>query len=125
MTSDILQFAKNFSIFTIIVGLLSTAIYMWVPAIPIAPEYIYILAVMYVLTLVIIGLLINNMKDKSARFVNAFMLINFAKMILYTIILFVYAWLNREGAVQFILTFFGFYILFTTYEVIFLMKMTR
>lgn len=125
MTSDILQFAKNFSIFTIIVGLLSTAIYMWVPAIPIAPEYIYILLGMYMLTLVIIGLLINNMKDKSARFVNAFMLINFAKMILYTIILFVYAWLNREGAVQFILTFFGFYILFTTYEVIFLLKMTR
>ena len=125
MTSDILQFAKNFSIFTVIIGLLSTAIYMWVPAIPIASEYIYILLGMYMLTLVIIGLLINNMKDKSARFVNAFMLINFAKMILYTIILFVYAWLNREGAVQFILTFFGFYILFTTYEVIFLLKMTR
>ncbi len=119
------KFLISFTIYALAIALLSSAIYIWVPAIPISHAYPYILLFIYMLTLVILSLLIKSMENKLNRFVNAFMLINFAKLILYTIIIFVYAYLNREDAVGFIAVFFVYYILFTAYEIVFLLRINK
>ena len=119
------KFLISFTIYALAIALLSSAIYIWVPAIPISHAYPYILLFIYILTLVILSLLIKSMENKLSRFVNAYMLINFAKLILYTIIIFVYAYLNREDAVGFIAVFFVYYILFTTYEIVFLLRINK
>jgi nucleoside recognition membrane protein YjiH len=80
---------------------------------------------MYILTMFLISLLMKSMQNKLNRFVNSFMLLNFAKLFLYTVIIFVYAWLNRQGAVAFIMTFFTYYILITAYEIIYLLKIDK
>ena len=119
------KFLVSFTIYALAIALLSSVIYIWVPAIPISHAYPYILLFIYILTLVILSLLIKSMENKLSRFVNAYMLINFAKLILYTIIIFVYAYLNREDAVGFIAVFFVYYILFTTYEIVFLLRINK
>ncbi len=119
------KFLISFTIYALAIALLSSAIYIWVPAIPISHAYPYILLFIYMLTLVILSLLIKSMENKLNRFVNAFMLLNFAKLILYTIIIFVYAYLNREDAVGFIAVFFVYYILFTAYEIVFLLRINK
>ena len=119
------KFLISFTIYALAIALLSSAIYIWVPAIPISHAYPYILLFIYILTLVILSLLIKSMENKLSRFVNAYMLINFAKLILYTIIIFVYAYLNREDAVGFIAVFFVYYILFTAYEIVFLLRINK
>lgn len=92
---------------------------------PISPDFLYILIFMYILTMLLIALLTKSMQNRLSRFVNAFMLLNFGKLVLYTFLIFAYAWFNREGAVAFIMTFFTYYVLFTTYEVVFLLKMNK
>lgn len=124
MTSFI-HFSKGFTIYSAVIGLVSAAIYYWVPIVPISPAYLLVLLFMYGLTMVLTHLLIKSMKNKLSRFVNAFMLLNFAKLIIYTILILVYAWLNRQGAISFILTFFAYYILFTVYEVVFLLNINK
>lgn len=125
MNSSFTQFAKGFTIFSIAIGLISAAIFRWIPEIHISPVFPYILVFMYALTMLLIALLIKSMKNRLSRFVNAFMLLNFAKLFLYTILIFLYAWYNRQGAVSFIMTFFSYYILFTTYEIIYLLKISK
>ncbi len=119
------KFLISFTLYALAIALLSSVIYIWVPAIPVTNAYPYILLFIYILTLVILSLLIKSMENKLNRFVNAFMLINFAKLILYTIIIFVYAYLNREDAVGFIAVFFVYYILFTAYEIVFLLRINK
>jgi hypothetical protein len=77
---------------------------------------------MYSVTLLILAVLMKNMENRLSLFANAFMLVNFSKMILYSAIILVYAWLNREDAVGFILLFFIYYLLFTAYEVVALLR---
>jgi hypothetical protein len=125
MPDSFMKFSKGFTFFSLVIGLISSAIYWWFKALPVSPDFLYILIFMYILTMLLIALMMKSMQNRLSRFVNAFMLLNFAKLILYTFIIFAYAWFNREGAVAFILTFFAYYILFTTYEVVFLLKMSK
>jgi hypothetical protein len=105
--------------------LISLAVFLWIPVIRITPAYPYILLFMYALTLVVYHMLIKTITRKLSRFVNAYMLVNFGKLILFSVIILVYAWFNREDAISFILTFFIYYLLFTTYEVIALLKASK
>jgi hypothetical protein len=125
MNSSFKKFAKGFTIYTLIIGLISVALHWWIPQLPISPAFLYILILMYALTMLLIALLIKSMQNKLSRFVNAFMLLNFAKLFLYIIIIFVFAWLNRNAAVAFIITFFAYYILFSAYEIIILLKLNK
>jgi hypothetical protein len=125
MPDRFIQFLKGFTFFSLLIGLISGAIFFWFKKIPISSDFLYILVFMYLLTMLLISLLLKSMQNRLSRFVNAFMLLNFAKLILYTLLIFAYAWLNREGAIAFILTFFTYYILFTTYEIVFLLRMSK
>lgn len=125
MNSSFKRFIKGFSLYAVVIGLISSAIYWWVPVIPISPSFLYILVLMYSLTALLIALLMRSMKNKLSRFVNAFMLLNFAKLILYTIVIFIYAWLNKQSAAAFIVTFFTYYLLFTVYEIVILLKINK
>ncbi len=119
------KFLINFTIYSLVIALLSAIVYIWVPKIPISPQFPYIILFIYLLTVIILGQLIKSMESKLGRFVNTFMLINFGKLILYTVVIFVYAYLNREDAVGFISAFFAYYILFTAYEIFVLLNLNR
>ena len=63
-------------------------------------------------------MLLKSTEDRFSRFVTQFMIITFAKLFFYIIILFVYAFLNKPDAVPFILTFFIFYFIYTVFEIV-------
>jgi hypothetical protein len=125
MKNTFIHFFKSFTLYTIVIALLSSAIYWWVPAVPVSHIFLLIILFMYVLTLVLLRLLFLSMQRRLSQFVNAFMLVNFGKLFLYTIIIFIYAYLNRGDAVSFITTFFVYYLLFTSYEIVVLLKVNR
>jgi hypothetical protein len=55
---------------------------------------------------------------RPAAFTNTYMALNMLKLLLYIIVLLGYALLvNRHDAVNFTITFFVFYILFTVFEI--------
>jgi len=125
MSVKFVHFTKGFSLYTLVIGLLSATIYFWLPSVPLSSAFLYILIFMFALTIFLTRLLVKSMENKLSRFVNAFMLLNFAKLLLYILLIFGYAWFNKAGAVSFIITFFAYYILFTAYEVVFLLKISK
>ena len=125
MKSRSLSFSRGFSIFSVIIMLLSLAVYLWFPAVKITPVFPYLLVFMYALTMVIYSMLQKAISSRLAKFVNAYMLVNFGKLVLYCVIIFIYAWFNRDDAVSLILTFFIYYFLITAYEIKALLKSNK
>lgn len=118
MVDSFKKFTRGFTTFSVIILLISLSIYLWVPSIRITPAFPYIVLFYYALTMLIFRMLDNAKKKKTSKFANTYMLTNFGKLILFTVIIFVYAYYNRIDAIPFIITFFIYYLLFTTYEVI-------
>lgn len=111
------QFTIKLSVLVAILGLLSVVVALWIPAIPISQAFPFVLFFLYLSTLVMFGLLSKSIQKRTSQFANAVMLLNFGKLVFYAAIIFIYAYINRSDAVSFILTFFAYYFVITTFEV--------
>ena len=50
------------------------------------------------------------------QFVNGYLLVTFLKFILSAILIVLYAWIDKESAVSFAITYFVFYVVLSIYE---------
>lgn len=125
MKGKIAPFIISFSYYSGAILLLSFAIQQWVPAIKISSSWPFILLFMYAFTLFAFNMLAKYMGSKLTYFANAFMLVNFGKLVLFSIIIIIYAWLNHDDAISFTATFFVYYLFLTTFEIIALLKMQK
>lgn len=116
------NFTRGFTIFSVVILLISLAIYLWVPLLQITPAYPYVVLFFYGVTIIIFRVLDKTRKTNISKFANTYMLVNFGKLIVFSIIVFVYAYLNRQDAVSFIISFFVYYLLFSVYEIVSLLK---
>jgi hypothetical protein len=116
------SFTRGFTIFSVFVLLISLAVYLWLPLVRITPVYPYVVLFFYGITIIIFRVLDKIKIEKISKFTNTYMLLNFSKLILFTVLVFVYAFFNRSDAVSFIITFFIYYLLFSFYEVFSLLK---
>ena len=119
------KFIRGLSVYTIVIALLSFIVMNWVDKIPLTPSYLFIIIFMFAITVVMLWLIGKSMEGKLSRFANVFMLLNFGKLLLYTLIIFLYAYLNREDAVSFIVSFFIYYLLYTGFEIFVLLRINQ
>ncbi len=66
--------------------------------------------------------LISVPAENPNKFVRMFMMTTFLKFILYAIVLVVYAMINKEDAIKFMLSFMVFFILYLVFDVVFLIN---
>jgi len=125
MDKKFITFIKGISLLAIGLIAISLLLVIYVPAIPLTRSFLYIILFIYLFTLLVYRVLLKGQQERLSHFVNVYMLVNFGKLVVYIIIIFVYAFLNRSDAVSFILTFFIYYFFFTSYEIISLLKMNR
>ncbi len=125
MKPNIRLIISPFTYFTLAILIISLIIQFWIPAIVISNVWPFILLFLYSFTLFAIIMLSKYIGSRISYFANAFMLVNFGKLVLFSIIIVVYAWLNRDKAISFTITFFVYYLLLTTYEVIILLRMQK
>ena len=125
MKNSFYRFATGFTIYVAIILAVSIVIFYQVPAVPVNSSFIFILLFIYAVTLVSYYFFKKSMTERISRFANVYMLGTFAKLIIYSVIIVIYAWFNRGEAVSFILTFFIYYLLLTVYEVTALMRKPR
>ncbi len=118
-------FFKQFSIIAVAILILSILIDFFVPKIKISAMYPYILLFLYLVTLGIFKMIAKSMENRLSRFANTYMLANFGKLILFTGIIVLYAFLNRDDAISFMLTFFIYYFIFTGFEILSLLKIKQ
>lgn len=116
-------FIKTISIISISLLVISTIIFFFTPKIKITPAFPIILIFMYLTTISIFKLLAKSMENRLSKFANAYMLVNFGKLVIFSIIIVVYAVLNKEDAISFMLTFFIYYFIFTIFEVFSLLRL--
>lgn len=122
MVDKFKKFARFLTFFSVAMLLVGLIIYFWIPKIPITPAFPYIVLFFYAFTLYIFRILNNAKENRLSRFANVFMLVNFSKLILFTIIILLYAYFYRSDAIPFIVTFFINYIFYSAFEIISLLK---
>ncbi len=115
-------FFIQLSILTMFVLILSIITDFFIPKIKISEMYPYILIFLYLATLGIFRLIAKSMESRLSRFANIYMLAIFAKLILFTVIILLYSFLNPDDAVSFMLTFFVYYFVFTSFEIYSLLR---
>ena len=114
--------AVRFTAFTLLLIPATLFVEYLIPSLKATQNWPAILLFMYLLTLGVLYILISSFKARMARFVNTYLLVSFGKMMLYVVVLFVYAWLNPDDAVSFIITFLVYYIVLLIYEVVVLLR---
>jgi len=119
------KLAIQFTAFVLILIPATLLIEYVIPGLKATVNWPGILLFMYILSLAVFYLLTVSMKSRMIKFVNTYMLVSFSKMMLYTVVLFVYAWMHPEDAVAFILTFLVYYVILLVYEVLVLLKIQQ
>ncbi len=125
MKSKIQSFVIRFSIFTGIILIISLVFQFWVSKIVISPVWPFILVFLYAFTILATVMLFKYIDSRISAFANAFMLVNFGKLVIFTLIIIIYALFVREDAIPFTVTFFIYYLLMTTYEIVTLLRMQK
>ncbi len=123
METTFKKLAIQFTAFVLLITAASFAAGQWITGLKITIHWPVILLVMYLITLGILYLLINALSSRMVKFVNTYLLVSFGKMIVFAVLLFVYAWLNPDDAISFILTFLIYYLAFLIYEVVVLLRL--
>ena len=125
MKSQIKSTLFIFTLYFIAIFLVSFILQYYLPNFPISSRWPYILAFLYVFTIIAFVILLKFIESRISMFANAFMLVNFGKLILFTAIILIYAWFNRSEAISFTITFFAYYLALTTYEIIALLRIQK
>lgn len=91
----------------------------------ITSNWYYIIIFFGLFNIVLYKLFDNSRKKDMSKFTNFFMITTFLKLLLYLLIILLYIILNKQDAVPFTLTFFAYYLIFTTFEVISISQQTK
>lgn len=119
------NFTIRFTILSLVLLLISSLIYFFVPAIKITPMYAPIIVFLYLISLFLFKMSYKAMHSKISLFANTVMISNFGKLILFSAIIVVYALSFKNDAISFTLSFFVFYIIFTTFEIFSLLRLKK
>lgn len=111
------KYAIGIAIITLIVAIGGYILLSQVLKSPIAMVFPFITVFVATVTLVIHIMLVRTIGDKPGKFINTFMLSNTGKLFGYLLFMVVYALLNKDQAVPFVISFFGLYIVYTFYDI--------
>ena len=120
-----LSFMKRLFVFTAIIGLLSFLSSMVLPSDYVSIAMPYLLLFFFAITSGSHYLVLNAIKQRTSRFINYFMISIFVKLVFYSILIALYAMVNKEDVIPFIIVFFIYYLCFTIFELIEILKATK
>jgi len=122
MKLSFLQFLRNLAIFTIIIALVGRVVVHFLPDNYRSPVIPYLFLFFFVVTLLVHFILLKATGKRFAKFVPYFMLATTLKLFLYAVVLLLYTFTHRADAINFIISFFILYLLFTAFETITLLR---
>ena len=123
MSAQFIRFTRSLILFSIIIALLSFGAMYLLPANYITPMLPYILIFFLIISLAVYYFIEKAVAVRFSLFTNYFMIATMLKIIIYLAIIIIYAFTNKYDAIPFILTFFLFYVGYTTFEVIWMLRM--
>lgn len=119
-SSSFNRFSQQLVLLSAIVGLVSLGAYLWLPKS--SPAMPFVLLLVMSVTLLMHRYLLMVTDGKPNAFINRFLMMTTLKLLGYLGVITVYALLNREDAVPFTVTFLAYYIIFSIFEVVALLR---
>lgn len=120
LSSSFNRFSKQLVVLSAIVGLVSLGIYLLLPGT--SPAMPFILLLVMSVTLLMHRYLLMVTDGKPNAFINRFLMMTTVKLLGYLGVITVYALVNRDDAVPFTVTFLVYYIIYSVFEVVALLK---
>jgi hypothetical protein len=115
-------FTKQLLILATITGLVFIAVAMFLPSEFVSPTLPYLLVFFVAATLISFYFIQKKLDSSPSGFVTAFMANSIIRLLLYLVVIVVYALTYRYDAVNFIISFFILYVIFTSFEVAFFLR---
>lgn len=119
------QYSKKLIILSLLIVVITLALSYLIPTPLISYSWPFIILFFLAVSLMVYRFLLKNSKGNHGKFINAFLLTTTVKLLLYLAIILIYSLLNRGDAIGFIITFFSYYMIFTVYEIISILKFLR
>lgn len=123
MSAQFIRFTRALILFSIIIALLSIGAMYLLPVNYITPMLPYLLVFFLIISLAVYYFIEKASAKRFSMFTNYFMIATMLKILTFLTIIILYAFTNKYDAIPFILTFFLFYVGFTTFEVIWMLRM--
>jgi len=119
------DFLKKLLIFTFILAVVGFTVAYFLPENYVTPTLPFLFAFFLSVTIIVHFILLKVSEKRTTAFINYFMILTFGKLIFYLTIIIIYALLNREDVVPFIISFFILYVFYTAFEVVLSLKHTK
>jgi hypothetical protein len=125
MKNNYRYFLVRLSLFTLILIIISTALWYSLPEgiIPIILPYMFVL--FFGVTALTHYILLKTTRLSPMKFVSYYMLSTFVRLLVYLAAVLVYVILNKDHVINFIIAFFILYIFYTVFEVAHFISQTK
>lgn len=117
MNQTIKKYTFQIAVLTLLLGLLTWGFSSIFRQVRVTHAYPYILLFLFVLFWLAFFSVAKSMQKKLSRFANTYMVVNFLKLVVFSLFLLGYGAFNKADASSFIVTFFVYYIFYTVLEV--------
>ncbi len=118
-------FIRQIMLFTLILALVATILYIILPNHWFSVSLPFLFFFFLAATIISYHILINAMTHRFSRFVNVFLLVTGAKLLIYLLLIVAYVYFNRSDSLPFLIGFFILYICYTVFEVVKLVSVTK
>jgi len=125
MNPVVSSFAKRLLFVTLAFGILSIALYFVLPKTWFSPSLPFLFIFYFACSFLSFILLSSSLETRSKRFISVFMLTTAIKLFLFITVMIIYSFLNRKDAVAFLLNFFILYLVYTVFEVVQIISLSK
>lgn len=117
-------FLRNLVILTALVSAIAAGIYLMFPEL-VSPALPFLIPFFAVIGYVSFSVLFKSSQGKFSNFTNSFMLITVVKLLVLLGMIALYLYLNKTDAIRFVITLFILYLVYTVFEVRWLLRLNR
>jgi CDP-diglyceride synthetase len=125
MNKKFQQFVFRLMIISLITAVLYFVLQLAFTSKIISPAIPWLILMFVVITAMVHYILLNITAMNPRKFVGYFMLSTFLKLFVYLVVMVVYVFTKKEGALPFVLAFFILYIIYTIFEVVSILAQTK
>lgn len=122
MDTSLQVFIRKLIILSLVVVATTFGLGYIVPANFISPSWPIIAAFFFIVSGYVHRFLLKKSDGNQAKFINAFLLTTTIKLLGFLSVIVIYVLVFRDDAVGFILTFFTYYLVYTTFEILSILK---
>ncbi|MCF8297603.1 MAG: hypothetical protein K9J13_08695 [Saprospiraceae bacterium] len=122
MSDSYKKFLLKLTLFTIAISAVMSGVFYLLPIEYKTPTWPYLILFFFSVTLIVHYILVKSTEKKFSKFTASFMLSTTVKLMLYLGVIVIYSLFYKDDAINFIITFFALYVLFTTFEVVSIVK---